>query len=113
MKRSKNLCYEIDGEITISANKGECYFKNGSWIKVVTAGDSSRGHRANILIIDEYVQVNKATIDSVLEKFLSAERLPPFMTKPKYKDYPKERNKQVYASSAYYKSNWGYTKFKS
>ena len=113
MKRSKNLCYEIDGEITISTNKGECYFKNGSWIKVVTAGDSSRGHRANILIIDEYVQVNKNTIDSVLEKFLSAERLPPFMAKPEYKDYPRERNKQIYASSAYYKSNWGYTKFKS
>lgn len=113
MKRSRNLCYEIDGEITISQNKGECYFKNGSWIKVVTAGDSSRGHRANLVIIDEYVQVDKNTVDSVLEKFLSAEREPRFMSKPEYKNYPKERNIQMYASSAYFKSNWGYTKFKS
>lgn len=113
MKRSKNLCYEIQGEITISQNKGECYFKNGSWIKVVTAGDSSRGHRANLIIVDEFVQVDKKTVDSVLEKFLSAEREPPFMSKPEYKNYPKERNIQMYASSAYYKSNWGYTKFKS
>ena len=113
MKRSRNLCYEIKGEITISQNKGECYFKNGSWIKVVTAGDSSRGHRANLIIIDEFVQVDKNTVDSVLDKFLSAEREPPFMSKPAYKHYPKERNIQMYASSAYYKSNWGYIKFKS
>ena len=113
IKRSDNLAFEIDGEITISQNKGECYFKNGSWIKVVTASDGSRGHRCNILFVDEYVQVDKSMVDKVLEKFLSAERLPGYLDKPEYSDYPRERNKQLYASSAYYKSNWGYKKFKA
>ena len=47
---SENLKSEIE-DYTINANKAEIKFYNGSWIKVVTASDSGRGNRANVLII--------------------------------------------------------------
>ena len=47
---SENLKSEIE-DYTINANKAEIKFHNGSWIKVVTASDSGRGSRANILVI--------------------------------------------------------------
>lgn len=47
---SVNLRNEISYS-TVGANKAVIEFKNGSWIKVVTASDSGRGNRANILII--------------------------------------------------------------
>ena len=47
---SENLKSEIE-DYTINANKAEIKFYNGSWIKVVTASDSGRGSRANILVI--------------------------------------------------------------
>ena len=46
---SINLANEIK-EYTVNNNKGEIIFKNGSWIKVVTASDSGRGNRANIVV---------------------------------------------------------------
>lgn len=115
-KKSSNVSYEIDwanGGIKTSANLGECYFKNGSWIKVVTMSDSARGRRANIVFIDEFVLTNKTVIDKVIKKFLISSREPNFLNKPEYKDYPRERNKEFYASSAWLKSHWSYDKLKS
>lgn len=115
-KKSKNVAYEIEGGIekgiSISANKGECYWKNGSVIKVVTMSDNARGNRGNILFVDEFAQTDKNVIDTVLKKFLSAEREPEYLHKPEYANYPKERNKQLYASSAWMKSHWSYEKLK-
>lgn len=114
-KRSANVSYEIDWlkGIKTSANVGECYFKNSSWIKVVTMSDSARGRRANIIFVDEFVLTDKTVIDKVIKKFLSSSREPDFLNKPEYKDYPRERNKEFYASSAWLKSHWSYDKLRS
>ena len=46
---SANLRREITFH-TVGINKAVIEFANGSWIKVVTASDSGRGSRANVLI---------------------------------------------------------------
>ena len=50
-------------------------------------------------------------IDLVLKQFLTAPRRPKFLSKTEYKNYPKEPNKELYLSSAWYKSHWSYDKF--
>ena len=51
---SRELANEIDDRMTkINNSDAKITFKNGSVIKVVTAKDSARGNRANILLIDE------------------------------------------------------------
>lgn len=112
LPNSPNLKLEIK-EWTISASKGEIIFKNGSTIRVVTASDSSRGARANILIVDEFRLVPEVVISTILRRFLSAEREPEFMHKPEYEDKAntyKERNKELYLSSAWLKSHWSWKK---
>ena len=37
---------------SVGQNNGIIQFKCGSWIRVVTASDTGRGARANILIVD-------------------------------------------------------------
>ena len=96
---SINLANEIK-EYTVNNNKGEIIFKNGSWIKVVTASDSGRGNRANIIIIDEFRMVEKDVIDTVLKKFLSSPRHPLYLDNPKYA-HLEERNIEMYMSSAW------------
>ena len=60
---SPELCNEIDDKQTkINATNAQIVFKNGSFIKVVTASDNARGNRANILLIDEYRMVSKDII---------------------------------------------------
>lgn len=112
MKMSSNLAFEIK-KCDISQNNAKITFKNGSWIKVVTASDTGRGSRANILCIDEFLKVDLNIITTVLRKFLTAPRHPKFLDKPEYKDYPQERNKEIYMSSAWMKSHWGFEKLKS
>ncbi|MFU2417216.1 terminase large subunit domain-containing protein [Peptacetobacter sp. AB800] len=89
----------------------KCIFRNGSIIQATVAGDGGRGLRGNVLIIDEYRLVKKDDIDLVLKQFLTAPRRPKFLSKTEYKNYPKEPNKELYLSSAWYKSHWSYDKF--
>lgn len=49
MQKSPLLCNEI-AKTSVSQNDCTVYFKNGSWIRVVVAAESSRGARSNILI---------------------------------------------------------------
>lgn len=112
---SPELAYEIDDKEThINGNNAQIMFKNGSFIKVVTAGDSSRGNRAHVLLIDEFRMVKKDVIDTILKKFLSNPRHPKYLDKPEYKHRKdlKEPNKTLYLSSAYYKDHWSYVKTK-
>jgi len=107
---SPELCNEIDDKQTkVNATNAQIVFKNGSFIKVVTASDNARGNRANILLIDEYRMVAKDIIDTILRKFLTNPRLPGYLKKPEYKHLA-ERNKTLYLSSAYFKDHWSYTK---
>lgn len=113
--KSNELKSELrGGDIKIAASEAIAMFKNGSYIKVVTASDSARGNRANVLVLDEFRMIDKDTIETVLTKFLTASRQPGYLNKPKYahlKD--QERNRQVYLSSAYFQDHWSYTKVKS
>lgn len=108
---SDNLRREIT-YASVGANKAVIEFANGSWIKVVTASDSGRGARANILIIDEFRMVDLDTINTVLKRFLTAPRQPNYLNNPKYA-HLLERNKELYMSSAWYKSHWSFEKAKA
>lgn len=110
LPKSKELKCELSGDIKISSAEAIAQFKNGSYIKVVTASDNARGNRANVLVLDEFRMIDKDTIDTVLTKFLNASRQPGYLNKPEY-DYLKsqERNCQIYLSSAYFQDHWSYT----
>lgn len=107
---SKELANEIEDKgIKVNGTNAQILFKNGSFIKVVTASDNARGNRANILLIDEYRMVAKDVIDTILRKFLTNPRMPGYLKNPEYKHLA-ERNKTLYLSSAYFKDHWSYTK---
>lgn len=108
---STNLCFEIE-YISDTVNKAECIFKNGSFIRIVTASDSARHNRANVIFVDEYRMVDKSIVETVLKKFLTAPRQPGYLNKPEY-SHLIERNVQIYASSAFYASHWCFERFKS
>lgn len=84
-------------------------FKNGSRIVVVTAGETGRHNRANILICDEYRMIPKNVIDTILTNFLTAPRSPGYLSNPKY-EHLREENKELYFSSAYFKKHWAWDK---
>lgn len=108
MPKSANLRLEVK-EYVINQSKAVITFHNDSEIKVVTANDNARGGRANILIVDEFRIVPLDIINKVLRKFLTAPRQPEYLNKPEYK-HLKERNKEMYLSSAWFKSHWSYAK---
>lgn len=120
--KSQNLQNEI-ASYKIVPSEAYIKFKNGSIIKVVTAKDSSRSARAHLVIVDEFVQVKETIINTVLRKFKAGQRRPDFFDKPKYTDkqnvpkpadwvhIPKEPNREVYISSAYYKYHYSWAKF--
>ena len=111
---SPELRAEINQKETkITANQAQIVFNNGSIIQVVTAGDSSRGKRCNVLLLDEFRLLDKDTIDTVLRKFLTLRRMPRYelLTEAERKaEYDKEKNLTLYLSSAYYKEHWSYQK---
>ena len=112
MPKSANLRLEI---LETQVNQANAFvsFKNGSRVVVVTATESARHNRATVLIVDEFRLVDKNTIDTVLRKFLTSQRHPAFLDKPEYKNYPKEKVKELYASSCWYESHWSYEHVRS
>jgi hypothetical protein len=108
---SKNVEREIK-EFKTSANECFVVFWNGSKITAVVSGDSARGYRANILILDEFRLISKETIDQILRPFLNVQRIPPYLQNPKYK-HLQEENKEIYISSAWYKNHMIWDSFKS
>ena len=110
--RSPNLKNEIDfKETKFSGQDAKIMFKNGSYIKVVTAADTARGNRANLLVVDEFRLVKQDTISTVLKKFLTERREPPYseLTKEEVQlERAKEPNMQFYLSSAFFKDHWSY-----
>ena len=96
-------------EMKIGQNDATISFKGGSWIKTRTSTENSRSARANIIVVDEFRMVDKKILDSVIREFLKAPRHPKYLDKPEYAHLT-ERNKELYLSSAYFKSSWAYTK---
>lgn len=111
---SPELAAEIDEKETkINGTNAQIVFKNSSYIKVVTASDSARGNRANLLLLDEFRMIAKDVIDTILRKFLTQKRMPRYeeLTKEERKnEYAKEKNKTMYLSSAYFVDHWSYLK---
>lgn len=105
---------EIDEKETkVNGTMAKVMFKNTSVIKVVTASDTSRGNRCNVLLLDEYRLINKDTIDTVLRKFLTLRRMPRYSQlsdEERKIEYAKEKNLTMYLSSAYFQDHWSYTK---
>lgn len=111
---SEELRAEIDEKQTkINGTNAQIVFKNTSVIKVVTAGETARGNRCHVLLLDEYRLISKTTIDTILRKFLTLRRMPRYeeLTDEQRKaEYAKEKNLTLYLSSAYWKDHWSYTK---
>lgn len=111
MQKSSLLRNEIS---RVSTGQNDCfvYFKNGSWIRVVVAGESSRGARSNILIIDESRLVPQKIVDTILRPMNAAPRQPGYLRKPEYA-HLSEMNKEFYLSSAFYSASEMYEKVKA
>lgn len=111
MPQSNNLKSEIS-DFSLSINSSYIEFYNGSRIRVVTASDSARGARANLLVCDEFRLIPLSVLQLVLKKFLTAPRQPGYLSKKKY-EHLRERNKEVYMSSCWFQSHWAYEKAKA
>ena len=98
-KKSPNLRREIS-DMKMGQNDPGVDFHNGSWIRIVTSNQGSRGGRATLLVVDEFRMVDATVITSVLKKFLTAIRDPGYLKKKEYK-HLKERSKEIYLSSAW------------
>lgn len=113
-QNSPELRAEIDErQSKINGTDARIVFKNGSFIKVVTAGDSARGSRANILLLDEARMIRKDVIDAVLRKFLTQRRMPRYAElsrEQRIVEYDKEKNMTLYLTSAYWSDSWIYQK---
>lgn len=112
MPNSPNLKSEIKS-VVINQSNAEIEFWNNSIIKVATANENSRYMRRHIIVYDEFRMIDLNTITTVLKKFLSTPRQPGFLSKPEYKDYPLERNKEFFLSSAWFASHWSYQRMLS
>ena len=113
---SRELTAEMDEkQSTINGTNAQIVFKNGSYIKVVTASDTARGNRANILLLDEFRMISKDVIDTILSKFLTQHRMPLYSSlteEERKKEYAAEKNMIMYLSSAYWADHWSYMKCK-
>lgn len=111
---SPELAAEIDEKNTkIGGQEPQIAFKNTSIIKVVTAGESARGNRCNVLLLDEYRLLTKDVIETILSKFLNYRRMPKYSKlspEERKAEYNKEKWLTMYLSSAYFKDHWAYTK---
>ena len=111
---SGELAAEIDmGQTKVNGTNALIVFHNTSVIKVVTAGDSARGNRCHVLLLDECRLIPKDIIDTVLSKFLTLRRMPRYeeLTEDQRRaEYDKEKNLTLYLTSAYFKDSWIYTK---
>ena len=101
--KSPNLAREIK-KVNTSNNIVEVVFYNGSTFVVCPCNDDARGQRATILIVDEFRQCDEAVLNAVFSP-MEIKRQPLYSFKPEYEDL-KEEPREIYLSSAYYKSHW-------
>lgn len=111
MHKSSLITAEIE---KFSNGQNDCYifFRNGSWIRVCVAGESARGGRSNIIIIDESRMVEQKIVDTILVPMNADPRQPGYLNKPKY-SHMQEMNKVFFMSSAYFASSEMFEKVKA
>lgn len=101
MPDSPVLKREIESIID-NQNDTTIKFRNGSTIVVLPALDTSRGARSTFIIYEEFRQIDKFIVDSVISPMQEVRPAP-------FKDeYPEliEQPKDAYISSAWYTSHW-------
>lgn len=98
---SPALKKEIE-KYTITANEISVEFKNGSKITVFIANDDARGDRSNVVVREEFRQIDKKVDDSVISPFQTI-RNQPYMLNPFYGENPvlQENPVDVYISSSW------------
>ena len=108
-----NVAREIRS-ITSNANTYECIFHCGSSIKVVPSSESSRGNRANYIIIEESRLVPREILEPIIKPFLEV-RNPPYRLKAEYSNDSdlKEEGTISYITSAWYTAEYWYNYVKS
>jgi len=108
-----NVAREIRN-ITANSNNYVVEFYCGSTIKVVPSSESSRGNRANYIIIEESRLVPREILEPIIKPFLFM-RHPPYLNKPKYEkdERLKEEGTISYITSAWYKAEYWYDYVKS
>ena len=113
MPRSALIRGEIS-KVSIGQNDCSIYFKNNSWIRVVTATQSSRGVRSTGIAVDESRLVDQKIVDTVLRPMNSSPRHPGYLDKSEYSD-PKyaEVPQEFYLSSAWYAQSEMFEKVKA
>lgn len=84
-------------------------FYNGSNIFAVCVGESARGFRSSCMVVDEFRLVKEEYVTSIIQPTMQI-RVVPCLFKPEYEFIKelKEEPKEVYLSSAWWKSNWYY-----
>ena len=113
---SPELALEIDQKKShMNGTQAVIWFRNNSFCKVVTAGESARSNRAHVLILDEARLLKLDTIQTILRKFLSDRRSPTYseLTKEeRKKQKDNEPNQIMYFSSGYFQEHWLYQRCK-
>lgn len=99
----------------ISSSSQETYveFHNGSRIDVIAATDKARGFRANLIIYDEFRLIDDEVINRIIRPFKNHTRNTGFRHLPEYQGKQEyiEMNKEIFISSAYFKSHPMYKRF--
>lgn len=103
-----NVAREIKN-MTANANTYEVIFNCGSTIRVVPSSESSRGNRANYIVIEESRLVPKDILEPIIKPFLEI-RNPPYRLKAEYKNEIslKEEGTISYITSAWYTAEYWY-----
>jgi len=124
-KIEKELCKGLSPILGYLYDHGQIKFKydseqisvkflfNDSEILVLPPIDSSRGHRASLIIYDEFRLLKRGALESIFEGMLETRRSL-FTTKPEYRDNPMyvEEAMSCYISSSGYKTDWLWTLLK-
>lgn len=113
MYQYPNVAREIKS-LTINANGAEVEFHCGSNIKGTPSSESSRGLRANYIIIEESRLVPQEILEPIIKPLLEV-RTPPYRLKPEYANEPLLKEEPIisYITSAWYKSEYWYTYVKA
>ena len=84
-------------------------FHNGSNIFCTVVGEQARGYRSTVCVIDEYRLTDKEALSNLIIPTMMI-RNTPYMKKEKYNNIEElqEQPREIYLTSAYYKSNWYY-----
>ena len=112
---NKTIANEI---VDIKTSPNDCYviFKNGSEIRAISlgqgqTGNSARGWRFNLILVDEARIVKDSIIEEILIPMTKTKRENVLEIQTKIKDEVNEKGKAIFISSAFLKTCDLYKRF--